>query len=48
LEATDDAALVEMTGAAVTVIEGDPENLKVTRPVDLEVVRAVLRKRARA
>lgn len=45
-EATDDAALVEWMGAAVTVVDGDPENLKVTTPVDLDVAREVLDRRA--
>jgi 2-C-methyl-D-erythritol 4-phosphate cytidylyltransferase len=33
--ATDDAALLEMAGEPVTVIRGDPGNLKVTHPQDL-------------
>lgn len=45
--ATDDAALVARTGEPVHVIEGDPENLKVTTPADLAVAGAVLRSRAR-
>ncbi len=36
LESTDDAALVEATGAAVSVVEGSPENVKITTPLDLE------------
>src|SRR5690606_26049648 len=35
--ATDDAALVERLGAAVTVVEGDPENIKLTYPADRDV-----------
>ncbi|HEY3942850.1 MAG TPA: 2-C-methyl-D-erythritol 4-phosphate cytidylyltransferase [Acidimicrobiales bacterium] len=34
-EATDDAALVEATGATVRVVPGDPRNLKLTGPQDL-------------
>lgn len=41
-EATDDAALVEAAGGSVVVVEGDPGNVKVTHPHDLEVVRAIL------
>jgi 2-C-methyl-D-erythritol 4-phosphate cytidylyltransferase len=40
--ADDDCALVEHLGAAVAVVEGDPRNLKVTRPADLAVLRAAL------
>lgn len=42
LTSTDDAQLVERLGEAVTVIEGDPRNLKITRPIDLSVARSVL------
>jgi 2-C-methyl-D-erythritol 4-phosphate cytidylyltransferase len=33
--ATDDAQLVEWLGVAVTVVEGDADNWKLTRPEDL-------------
>ncbi|MEO2136881.1 MAG: IspD/TarI family cytidylyltransferase [bacterium] len=39
--ATDDAALVEAAGTAVTVVETDGENPKVTRSSDLELVRSL-------
>jgi 2-C-methyl-D-erythritol 4-phosphate cytidylyltransferase len=39
---TDDAQAVERLGQTVTVIEGDPRNVKITRPVDLVVARSVL------
>ena len=45
--ATDDAALVEAAGGRVRVVEAPPENLKVTRPVDLRLAAALLRERAR-
>jgi len=45
LEGTDDSSLVEALGTAVTVVQGSPENLKVTWPVDLEVARAILKRR---
>lgn len=38
-DATDDAALVEQMGGTVVVVDGDPDNRKVTRPDDLEWVR---------
>ena len=45
VRATDDAALVERYGGTVVVVEGSPENLKVTRPADLIVAEALLRAR---
>jgi 2-C-methyl-D-erythritol 4-phosphate cytidylyltransferase len=42
-DATDDAGLVEAEGATVRVVNGDPRNLKVTTPEDLEMVRALIR-----
>jgi len=42
LTSTDDAQLVERLGEAVIVVEGDPRNVKITRPVDLLLARAVL------
>jgi 2-C-methyl-D-erythritol 4-phosphate cytidylyltransferase len=40
--ATDDAALVELTGVDVTVVDGDPRAVKVTSPPDLELARTIL------
>lgn len=40
--ATDDAALVERYGGQVVVVAGDPRNLKVTRPQDLELAETFL------
>lgn len=46
--ATDDAALVEAAGTTVRMVEGAPDNLKVTRPEDLPVAEFLLaRRRAR-
>jgi len=42
--ATDDAALVERIGGRVKVIMGDPFNIKVTTPEDMEMVKYLLRK----
>ena len=44
--ATDDAALVEALGHRVHVSEGDPVNLKITTPRDLELGRGVAQPRA--
>ena len=38
-EATDDAAVVEAAGGRVVVVQGDPENRKITTPADLEWAR---------
>jgi 2-C-methyl-D-erythritol 4-phosphate cytidylyltransferase len=43
MEATDDAALVEVLGATVRVVPGDPRNLKITRPEDLSTAERLLR-----
>ncbi|HUY63437.1 MAG TPA: 2-C-methyl-D-erythritol 4-phosphate cytidylyltransferase [Acidimicrobiales bacterium] len=40
-EASDDAGLLEAAGATVRVVAGDPRNLKVTTPGDLEVAQAL-------
>ena len=39
-EATDDAALLEALGEEVVVVPGEPRNLKLTDPVDLERLEA--------
>ncbi len=40
---TDDSELVSvLTGTAVSIVEGDPENIKVTFPIDLKVARMML------
>jgi 2-C-methyl-D-erythritol 4-phosphate cytidylyltransferase len=39
-DGTDDAALVERDGGKVVVVPGDPANVKVTGPEDLEFVAA--------
>jgi 2-C-methyl-D-erythritol 4-phosphate cytidylyltransferase len=47
VEATDEAALVELAGHQVQVVPGDPENLKVTTPLDLAVAETLLARRQR-
>ncbi|CAN5860943.1 2-C-methyl-D-erythritol 4-phosphate cytidylyltransferase [soil metagenome] len=42
LSATDDAALVARFGATVVVVEGSPENLKITTSADLALAEALL------
>jgi 2-C-methyl-D-erythritol 4-phosphate cytidylyltransferase len=41
--ATDDAAVYERYAGVVRVVPGAPDNIKVTRPGDLEVAEALLR-----
>ncbi len=36
---TDDASLVERTGGKIRIIEGSPWNIKVTTPVDVEMLQ---------
>jgi 2-C-methyl-D-erythritol 4-phosphate cytidylyltransferase len=43
IEATDDAALVELMDAPVQLVKGSLRNVKVTTPEDLDLVEAVLR-----
>jgi 2-C-methyl-D-erythritol 4-phosphate cytidylyltransferase/2-C-methyl-D-erythritol 2,4-cyclodiphosphate synthase len=47
-EFTDEAALLEAVGIPVTAVPGEPANLKVTVPEDLERAEAVLASRADA
>jgi 2-C-methyl-D-erythritol 4-phosphate cytidylyltransferase len=42
-DATDDAGLLEAVGATVRTVPGDPRNLKITRPEDLELAEALMR-----
>lgn len=42
---TDDAAMLARAGLRVRVVEGDPANIKVTRPIDLTLARALLAER---
>ena len=41
-DASDDATLVEAAGGTVVVVDGEPTNLKITRPVDLALAAAAL------
>jgi len=43
---TDDAAMLSRLGLECVVVECSTENLKVTRPLDLEIARLVLQRRA--
>ncbi|MBO7143924.1 MAG: 2-C-methyl-D-erythritol 4-phosphate cytidylyltransferase [Salinivirgaceae bacterium] len=39
---TDDASVVERMGVKVSIVEGNFENIKITRPVDLILAEAIL------
>jgi 2-C-methyl-D-erythritol 4-phosphate cytidylyltransferase len=45
VEAIDEVALVELAGHRVQVVPGDPENLKVTTPLDLALAETLLARR---
>ncbi len=45
---TDDAAMLSRLGLECAIVEGDPDNMKITRPLDLELARAIIRSRARS
>jgi 2-C-methyl-D-erythritol 4-phosphate cytidylyltransferase len=38
-QVTDDVQLLELVGAEVRLVEGEPRNVKLTEPVDLELAR---------
>ncbi len=47
-EGTDESSVVRRAGHPVTVVEGSPENIKITRPLDLAIAESlVARDRAR-
>lgn len=46
-DATDDAALVERTGAPVVLVDGEDTNIKITGPQDRTLAEAILAERSR-
>lgn len=42
-EFTDDASLVENLGIKINLVEGNPENIKITRPADIKFAEALLK-----
>lgn len=40
---TDDASVVEAMGQTVTLVEGNAENIKITRPMDLKIAEVLLK-----
>lgn len=45
VRATDDAELVRRLGLTVKIVQGSPDNIKITRPHDLLVAEQILKKR---
>lgn len=43
---TDEATVVEYSGKKVELIEGEPNNIKITRPIDLKLAAIILEERA--
>jgi len=43
IRATDDASLVEIIGEGVKIIDGDPDNIKLTYPGDVHRARKILK-----
>jgi 2-C-methyl-D-erythritol 4-phosphate cytidylyltransferase/2-C-methyl-D-erythritol 2,4-cyclodiphosphate synthase len=41
-EGTDESSVVRWAGRPVAVVEGSPENIKITRPLDLEIAERLL------
>lgn len=46
-QGTDEASVLEQAGIAVQVVEGSPQNMKITGPEDLPLAEALLRARKR-
>lgn len=44
---TDDASVVERSGEKINLIEGNPENFKITFPADLKVAEILLNEKSR-
>jgi 2-C-methyl-D-erythritol 4-phosphate cytidylyltransferase len=44
-DATDDAGLVEAIGGRIVVVPGDPSNLKITTPGDVDAIARILERR---
>lgn len=45
---TDDAAMLSRLGLECAIADGSPENIKITRPLDLDLAAAILRQRGQA
>lgn len=45
LAMTDEAGILQSAGHSVAIVEGDPENVKITRPEDLQTAERILKSR---
>ncbi len=48
IRATDDACLLEIMGIKVATVTGEPENVKITYPVDLALAELIVKSRSNA
>ncbi len=39
---TDDASVLEKSGEKINLVEGNPENIKITHPIDIKIAEALL------
>jgi 2-C-methyl-D-erythritol 4-phosphate cytidylyltransferase len=46
MQPTDDAMVVESLGKRVAMVKGSYRNIKITKPIDLELAKILLKKRA--
>jgi 2-C-methyl-D-erythritol 4-phosphate cytidylyltransferase / 2-C-methyl-D-erythritol 2,4-cyclodiphosphate synthase len=46
-EGTDESSVVRWAGQAVTVVQGSPENIKITRPLDLVIAEQLIVRKPR-
>ena len=44
-DVTDDASIIEIDGGSVSTFDGDPENIKMTNPLDIEIAEIILNRR---
>lgn len=44
-EFTDDASVVEAAGGSIAIAEGDPQNIKITHPLDIAIAETILNNR---
>lgn len=44
---TDDASVVESSGVQINLLPGDPDNFKITFPIDLQVAELILKEKSR-
>ena len=40
---TDDASVIEKAGESINLVEGNEENIKITRPTDLKIAEILMK-----